>query len=539
MRLVRSSRLRIALSTAFVGTLVLGAFASAVWWKLKDLRVAAMDREMESVGTNLALNSRRGMTLTTATTRLRELFGKEREKGWQVAVSGPGEKAERSARWPADIDPAAFPHSADIIPYEVNNRERRFFPDMEDGPWPRGGGERRRPWERRPPFREKDPDRPPVPEDAENRRPERERDNGPVGPPVGPRLYRSTYSNVEAEGKTWRLGVYGHAGTGTTIHLLLDPDVFAPDLATTRQAFLLALPGALLLVGLGGWLAARRSLLPVEGLSASMEALSLKHPNARLDASGADTEFQRIINAYNVMLDRFERSYLQATRFSADASHELKTPLAVMRATVEQRLSRCVDSSEEQRAHAGMLDELDNLQAIIESLLLLSRADAGVLATSRESLDLSTWLLPLLEDASLMAESRRVTVLSEVAPDIRILADPVLLARAIHNLLRNAVAYNFEGGEIRCRLHAGTGNAILTISNTGPPIPAEERGRIFDRFVRGTATGGTGEGRGLGIGLSLAREIFQAHGGDLRLTTEAGKLTIFTGLLPLESKTVA
>src|SRR4029079_3828444 len=99
--------------------------------------------------------------------------------------------------------------------------------------------------------------------------------------------------------------------------------------------------------------------------------------NERLDADSADTEFSRIIGAYNSMLDRLERSYRQATRFSADASHELKTPLAVMRATVEKGLRECPDGSSEQRSFSGLLDEIDELQAIIASLSPLSRAHAG------------------------------------------------------------------------------------------------------------------------------------------------------------------
>lgn len=526
MKLLHSSRLRLALTTVVISGLVLGAFAAAAWWKIRDARLATVDREMESPGIRLSLAARSDLSLTRAESMLDEQFGKERAGGWRVSITSWDGRESRSDNWPVGLNPDSFLPSAETMPYDFG---------MPGGGRPDGpGGPRREPFGE---MEDEDfgpgPERGPGPGPGPGPRFREGRDDAP-GPP-GPLLFRPVFGTGTAEGKLWRVGTFGHGRSGTVIVLAVDMERFAPDLRQTGRALLLALPGALLLVAAGAWLAARRSFAPVQTLASSMQALSFRQANARLDASGADTEFSGIIAAYNEMLDRLERSYQQAMRFSADASHELKTPLAVMRATVEQGLRRCPDGSETQRSYAGLLDELDQLQAIIESLLLLSRADAGVLATSRESLELSDWLAPLVEDAGLMAEERGITVQSALQHGITVRADPVLLSRAVHNLMRNAVAYNEDGGSVRCSLERTGQMAVLEIANTGTPLSEEDRERIFARFFRGANAGGTGGGKGMGIGLSLAREIFRAHGGDLGLqpsATAGDAVTVFRATIP-------
>jgi two-component system heavy metal sensor histidine kinase CusS len=522
MNLVRSARARIALITALVCAVVLGAFAVAAWSRLKSARIEALDRELESAGISLALSARMSLPAATAERLLNQRFGSEREKGRAFSVIAQGEKAVLSSQWPSGLDPASLPHNPGTIEREMGGppddggpRSRAVPPDGIFGPPPDepGGGPRGWP-------RDSADGGPPRMDDRFRERPRR------------PLLYKPAFSTVEAGGKTWRAGVFGHAGSGIIVRVMLDEAVFAADLRDTARSFMLTVPGALLLIAAGAWFAAWRSLAPVKELTRRIETVSLGKQNARLELAGADTEFRPILGAWNEMLERMERSYRQATRFSADASHELKTPLAVMRATIEHALTQCPDGSAEQRTYAGLLDELDQLQAIIEGLLLLSRADAGLLATSRETLDLTTWLQPLLEDAGLMAEERGIRVEAEITEGIRVQADPVLLTRAVHNLLRNAVAYNHEDGEIRADLSRSAGMALLRISNTGEPVAEEERAHIFERFKRGTNAGGTGQGKGLGIGLSLAREIALAHGGSLTHES-AGGLTTFCLSLPL------
>ncbi|HWB05954.1 MAG TPA: ATP-binding protein [Verrucomicrobiales bacterium] len=519
-----------ALISVLTSAVILTAFAGAAWWKLREARMAALDQEIEDAGHLLAQSARWNPPATAVETRLGERFGKDRAAGWIYAVTRNGEEPQRSAQWPKAIDPHKYPPGTELITRDMppGGFEDRDRPPRREGGGPRGD------FGRGPPPDEFFDDAPP--------RRDGPRERGPGGPREGfgrPQLFKPVFSTVQADGRTWRLGVFGNARSGITIHLGLDVDVFAADLAATARAFGLALPGALLLVAAGAWFAARRGLAPVKQLSEKIETLDPGNANERLDPNSADTEFNGIIGAYNAMLDRLERSYRQATRFSADASHELKTPLAVMRATVEKGLRECPDGSAEQRTFSGLLDEIDQLQAIIESLLLLSRADAGRLATNRETLDFSAWMQPLVEDAGLMAEEHHLTLHTSLTPGLTIHADPVLLYRCIHNLLRNAVAYNIDGGEIDCRLTESAGRAILTISNTGETVPEGERERIFERFMRGANAGGTGGGKGLGVGLSLAREIATAHGGSLVLADKDRGRTTMILSLPLAAGSVS
>jgi len=168
----------------------------------------------------------------------------------------------------------------------------------------------------------------------------------------------------------------------------------AGEIDALKRAFLLALPGALLLVALGARLISRRALRPIRALERDTKKISAQELDSRLGVSHADSEFVAIIGQYNAMLERLERSFNQATRlFSADASHEFKTPLAIMRGTLERALADTQDP-DKQAVYSDLLEQTDRKKAILESLLLLSRADSGQLSVSQESLDLSGLLQP-------------------------------------------------------------------------------------------------------------------------------------------------
>jgi len=232
----------------------------------------------------------------------------------------------------------------------------------------------------------------------------------------------------------------------------------------------------------------------------------------RLEAGDADIEFARIIEVYNSMLERLERSFHQANRFSADASHELKTPLAIMRGTLERGLSSVKNEDEAQEVFSDLLEQTGRQGAILESLLLLARADAGRLEISAEPIDLSALLETWMEDASFLAEEKGLSIQSEIEPGIEMEGDAILLQRVAHNLLSNAVRYNHAGGEIASRLRRTDSGVEWTLANTGEPIAESDRERLFERFERmPSSTEGTG------LGLSLVKEIVAAHGGQVSI----------------------
>jgi signal transduction histidine kinase len=233
------------------------------------------------------------------------------------------------------------------------------------------------------------------------------------------------------------------------------------------------------------------------------------------------------------MIDRLEASFHQATRFSADASHELKTPLAVMQGELENALQSAPTGSPEQQVFANLLEETQRLKTITRSLLLLAQADAGQLPLTREPINLSAALEGLKEDLEALAAESRLEVRFNAEPDLRVRADWPLLRQAILNLLHNAVRYNDPAGYIEVTLASRNGQVELEVSNSGPGIPASDQARVFDRFFRVDAARGR-RTDGVGLGLSLAREIVGAHQGRLVLKEGRPGHTRFALTLPDE-----
>jgi signal transduction histidine kinase len=218
----------------------------------------------------------------------------------------------------------------------------------------------------------------------------------------------------------------------------------------------------------------------------------------------------------NHSFDRLERSFEQATRFSSDASHELKTPLTIMRGEIEFALKSEIDNPQIQILLDGLLAENQRLCDIVEKLLLLSRADAGTLAMSKEDFDFSVTCHEVVEDAQILARPRRLSVEFDISPEVRILADEWYLRRVLLNLLDNAIKYNVDGGSLFILLAKSGDVAEFRIGNTGPGITKENENRVFDRFYRADPSRSS-ETSGSGLGLSICREIVAAHGGRMWL----------------------
>jgi two-component system heavy metal sensor histidine kinase CusS len=460
---MHSFRWRIALSSALISGLVVLAFGAVAWWSLNRARIADLEAEMRHFGYRVTLRSGRNIDANRLEGSLTDVFGAEKARQRSLLLlDARGGELVGSSGWPAGLDPSAFPPG--IEPLD------------------------------------------PQPRDEESRSPS----DRPTPPPrevLEPRFYEAE----SADGRDWLVGAF--ANRETVLLLAADLDQVAGDMRQLRRAFLVALPGALLIVALGAAFVAWRALRPVAALGEDMRKVSARALDQRLEVAGADREFASIIGNYNAMLERLERSFDQATRFSADASHELKTPLAVMQATLERALRDHPDDEATQSLISQLLEQTCRQRSILESLLLLSRADAGRLEISPETIDLGAFLETWLEDASLLAEGRGIRVMSEINPGLATEADPVLLQRVAHNLFSNAVKYNHDGGEIVCRLLREGSWLVWTVANTGEPLPEVERERVFERFFRGGKAKG-GEA-GTGLGLSLAREIVNAHDGEI------------------------
>lgn len=334
----------------------------------------------------------------------------------------------------------------------------------------------------------------------------------------------------------WRLGMLGTADT--TLVIGLNYGGPRAELNRIRNVFLLALPVALLLVGLGGWVVAGRALRPLQTIADTAERVTARGLDQRIPEAGESPEANRVIQVLNRMMDRLEASFRQATRFSADASHELKTPLAVMQGELENALQAALPGSPEQQLFSNLLEETQRLNTITRSLLLLAQADAGQLKLSLEPVNLSVELDAMIEDARVLAADAHLEFDLNVQPSVNLQADRALLRTALFNLINNAVKYNEPSGRIAVKLEGTKSKIVFTVANSGPEIPPLDQPKIFERFYRVGAVSGARKD-GIGLGLSLAREIIRAHGGELSLKESRAGWTYFaamfeTGQSPLD-----
>ncbi|MDF5717660.1 MAG: ATP-binding protein [Rhizonema sp. NSF051] len=328
--------------------------------------------------------------------------------------------------------------------------------------------------------------------------------------------------------ETWRIGAikFPHVQVAIAVSL----QAIAPEMDTIRNIFVITIPGTLLLVALGAWLLSGRALRPINQLTGVIQQVTVKGLDQRIPIATTDIEFVELIQVFNQMLERLERSFTQASRFSGDAAHELKTPLTILQGELERTLQQVDPGSEVQQRLSNLLDEVRRLSEIMRKLLLLSLADAGQMSLYLVRVDISELLMEMLEDVELLAP--HLAVQTNIADELEVQGDRDLLIPVLHNLFSNAIKYNLADGWIQ--IHATRTQTYLhiTIANASNDIPVGDRTRIFDRFHRGDPSR-TRKVEGIGLGLSLAREIARAHGGDLILDSTSSGQTAFTLTLPI------
>jgi signal transduction histidine kinase len=294
-------------------------------------------------------------------------------------------------------------------------------------------------------------------------------------------------------------------------------------------AAIIALPSVVLLSLAGGIWVARRALRPMQEITQAARAISVDDFERRIPAPAAKDEMYALTEVLNETFDRLESAYKLAIRFSADASHQLKTPVTVMRMTIEDLLRNEEMSPEIASGLNDLLQQTRRLSSLAEGLMLLARADAGGLEIRTVETDLRNVVEGCCEDGQLLAERRGVTMQFEAPETLLSIADPQRVEQVLLNLIENAVKYNYEGGMIFIRAFRYGKWARIVVSNTGNPISEERQPYIFDRFSRGDGHEDIG---GHGLGLAIARELAVAMFGDLVLLRSDSEWTEFEFILP-------
>jgi heavy metal sensor kinase len=283
---------------------------------------------------------------------------------------------------------------------------------------------------------------------------------------------------------------------------------------TLWLSYSILLPLTLILIAIGGNWLSRKALRPVEELTAAAERITAQQTGQRLPSPGTQDEIGHLTEILNAMIERIQQSYEQARRFSADASHELKTPLTIIRGEIEAALRSSKLNPAQEKTMLNLQEETGRLIQIVEGLLLLSQADAGKLKLDLRPVDICAMLEDLLEDVEILAAPHGIRLQTRFTREVVVNGEPQFLRQLLLNLFDNAIKYNVPNGEIHAELNVAGDMAVFTISNSGTQIPRDERERIFDRFHRAERSRERSRG-GQGLGLSICREIARAHSGEI------------------------
>ncbi len=288
----------------------------------------------------------------------------------------------------------------------------------------------------------------------------------------------------------------------------------------------LGVPLGIFISAIGGYMLARRALSPIDRMVQQAQAITAEQLGERLQVDNPDDELGKLASAFNETFARLGHSFEQARRFSADASHELRTPLTVIRTLGEIALRDVQVGASHAEVISSILEEADRLRHLIESLLTLSRADAGHLKLDRKNEKLSDLVEEVVDHLSVLAEEKSQKILLEIDPDVIARCDRNVLRQAIINLVDNAIKYSPCLSEIRIVLGRRDHSSIIEVKDQGPGIAEDQKEKIFDRFYRIDPARSRERG-GTGLGLSIAKWAAEVNGGRIELESEPTKGSTF------------
>ena len=314
---------------------------------------------------------------------------------------------------------------------------------------------------------------------------------------------------------------------------------------------MIAVPFALMVASLGGQFLANKALKPVDNITQTARMITSQNLNQRIKPLKVKDEISRLIETFNEMISRLDQSFGQIKQFSADASHELKTPLTILKGEVEVTLRKRRTSEEYEQTLNSNLEEINRMSQIVDDLLFLSRADIGEIRLNKEEINLTEILNELVIHMNILARAKNIRIkTSNHRGDIHLFADALRIRELFLNLIENGIKYTEDGGSIHITLtkenlahDKSSPNRMegeqtefvkIIVSDTGIGIAEEDQKRIFDRFFRVDKARSRDQG-GSGLGLSICKWIVEAHRGEITVASEIEKGSSFIVKLPLYS----
>ena len=321
------------------------------------------------------------------------------------------------------------------------------------------------------------------------------------------------------------------ARSAYTVLLAASLDHVDEEMRQVIAALAVTIPATLLMAAGLAYVLARKSLAPIERLRRLTNEITAERLNRRLPIGNPKDELGLLAATINEMSSRLERSFNEVRRFTADASHELRTPITVIRAEIEEYLDRVPTDCESRPLLDSVLEECERLTHLTDRLLTLCREDAGVSCCKREPIMLADLVEDSIELMRPLVDAKHQRLSWTANRNTAVIGDPDRLRDVMRNLLENAVKYTTTGGAIDVTVEQQGKDAVVTVRDSGIGIPQEHLTRIFNRFYR-VETSRSRTAGGVGLGLSIAQSIVSTHGGRIEVTSSLGKGSTFCVRLP-------
>lgn len=304
------------------------------------------------------------------------------------------------------------------------------------------------------------------------------------------------------------------------------------ELQAMLTMMLIAGPLAVVAALVGGYFLARRALAPVDRMATTAEQITGTRLDARIEVENPDDELGHLARTFNSMLDRLQRAVDELRRFTADAAHELRTPISVMQAEAEVALRQARSADEYRRVIEVTLDESQRLGRLADRLLTLCRHDSGLQPMRHEEVQLDALVRDVVDQVRVAADEKGVVVVNAPLAESVIAGDDIQLSQLLFNLLDNAVKFTKPGGKVVVNGERSNGHVQLTIWDNGIGIPDTDLPHVFERFYRADKSR-NGQTGGAGLGLAISKAIVEAHHGSIAIDSTPNAGTVVRVKLPV------